>query len=434
MTTLTRELRRSPENTVREASPHRRGGARKVIEQLAVHHHEPPSMTPAQCELRNRLQCAHGRQPATGAIDRRGVQGIDRLTTECAQQHWFALPSPAICRSESSYRAAVRWRDPLAEAKSWSGGRGADWPELVDHAQRTLPQTSVRRSGGRSQAPRRRRVGRFEDSMRRCRATSRRRRQPRVGAPILAGGTGKEMGSTGRRRRSGPDELPAGDAVVHRGLTTLVHFLCQIRWARWVAMRGAKSAWPSRHERGRARRGVRGRRWRRVDLRRFVREAESRGVPAAGTLTGGPRRPEITLPRSRWRAAGISCVRVADAAMRAAEEKRLAERPIGSRAAENLFPGSKSTRATQIAAFNLAQPPGGGVGYRSTSCRCILVCSGLSLGASKAEWLKLAESAAGAAGAAEDRFVLAPRTTCSDAMKRGSTGCTIFFARAPLVR
>ena len=60
--TLTRELRRSLENTVRTARRVAEVGARKAIEQLAVHHHEPwPSMTPAQRELRNRLR-AHGRQ------------------------------------------------------------------------------------------------------------------------------------------------------------------------------------------------------------------------------------------------------------------------------------------------------------------------------------------------------------------------------------
>ena len=62
MPTLNREFRRSLENTVRAARRAAEAGARKVIEQLAVHHHEPwPSMTPAQRELRNRLR-AHGRQ------------------------------------------------------------------------------------------------------------------------------------------------------------------------------------------------------------------------------------------------------------------------------------------------------------------------------------------------------------------------------------
>ena len=64
MTSLTRGLRRSLENTVRAARRTAEAGARKVIEQLAVHHHEPwPSMTPAQRELRNRLRAPPPRTP-----------------------------------------------------------------------------------------------------------------------------------------------------------------------------------------------------------------------------------------------------------------------------------------------------------------------------------------------------------------------------------
>src|SRR5512137_651808 len=91
MTTLSRELRRSLENTVREARRTAEAGARKVIEQLAVHHHEPwPSMTPAQRDLRNRLR-AHGRQLGDRRDEQRGLQAIDRLTSECAYEHWHRL-------------------------------------------------------------------------------------------------------------------------------------------------------------------------------------------------------------------------------------------------------------------------------------------------------------------------------------------------------
>ena len=54
MSALSRELRRSLENTVREARRIAEAGARNAIEQLAVHHHEPyTSMTPEQRELRS---------------------------------------------------------------------------------------------------------------------------------------------------------------------------------------------------------------------------------------------------------------------------------------------------------------------------------------------------------------------------------------------
>ena len=70
MTTLTRELRRSLENTVREARRAAEAGALKAIEQLAVHHHEPwQGMAPGQRELRNRLR-AHADSSAIGATSR----------------------------------------------------------------------------------------------------------------------------------------------------------------------------------------------------------------------------------------------------------------------------------------------------------------------------------------------------------------------------
>ena len=91
MPTLTRDLRRRLDTTVRQARRAAEAGAHKAIEQLAVHHHEPwPSMTLAQRELRNRLR-AHGRQLGDRRDERRGEQAIDRLTTECAYEHWHRM-------------------------------------------------------------------------------------------------------------------------------------------------------------------------------------------------------------------------------------------------------------------------------------------------------------------------------------------------------
>jgi hypothetical protein len=83
MATLTRELRRLLENTVKAARRAAEAGAHKVIEQLAVHHHEPwPSMTPAQRELRNRLR-AHGRQLGDRRDERRGMHARMNIGTAC---------------------------------------------------------------------------------------------------------------------------------------------------------------------------------------------------------------------------------------------------------------------------------------------------------------------------------------------------------------
>src|SRR5438105_3084091 len=132
MTTLTRELRRSLENTVREARRIAESGARKVIEQLAVHHHEPyTSMTPEQRELRNALR-AHGRQLGDRRDDRRGVQGIDRITTECAYEHWHRmLFARYLAESELLIEPLSGVAISLTECEELARVEGRDWLELA---------------------------------------------------------------------------------------------------------------------------------------------------------------------------------------------------------------------------------------------------------------------------------------------------------------
>jgi hypothetical protein len=147
MPTLSRELRRSLENTVRAARRTAEAGARKIIEQLAVHHHEPwPSMTPAQRELRNRLR-AHGRQLGDRRDDRRGVQGIDRLATECAYEHWHRmLFARYLAECELLIEPQSGVAISLAECEELARASARDWLELAaDYAQRMLPQ--IFRSG-----------------------------------------------------------------------------------------------------------------------------------------------------------------------------------------------------------------------------------------------------------------------------------------------
>ena len=142
MQTLTRDLRRSLENTVRDARRIAETGAAKVIEQLAVPHHEPwPSMTPEQRKLRNALR-AHGRQLGDRRDERRGEQAIDRLTTECAYEHWhrmlfarFLAETNLLIEPESGMDIT------LEDCRELARERGEDWLELASlFAQRMLPE------------------------------------------------------------------------------------------------------------------------------------------------------------------------------------------------------------------------------------------------------------------------------------------------------
>ena len=71
----------------------------------------------------------------------------------------------------------------------------------------------------------------------------------------------------------------------------------------------------------------------------------------------------------------------------------------------NLFGLEIDPRCTQIAAFNLAFAAWRRVGHRPLP-QLNLACSGLALGVTKPEWLKLAEKAVTAADPAAKRDLL----------------------------
>lgn len=141
MASLDRNLRRNLENAVKKARRVAEAGARDVLDQLAVGHHEPwPALTPEQRELRNRLR-VHGRQLGDG-LDEKGSQSVDRLSGECAYEHWhrllfarFLAENDLLVEPNSSMALS------LDECRELARERGVDWLVLAsDFAQRMLPQ------------------------------------------------------------------------------------------------------------------------------------------------------------------------------------------------------------------------------------------------------------------------------------------------------
>ena len=142
MTTLSRDLRRILERAVVEARRTAEAGARKALEALGVGHHEPwPGTSPLQRALRNRLR-AHGRQLGDHRDERRGTQSIDRLTAECAYEHWhrmlfarFLAENALLIEPESGMDIT------LEDCQALARERRRDWLELAaEFAQRMLPQ------------------------------------------------------------------------------------------------------------------------------------------------------------------------------------------------------------------------------------------------------------------------------------------------------
>lgn len=437
MGTLSRDLRRALENTVRQARRTAEAGARKVIEQLAVHHHEPwANVTPAQRELRNRLR-AHGRQLGDRRDERRGVQGIDRLTTECAYEHWHRmLFARYLAECELLIEPQSGVAISLGECEELARAEGRDWLELAaDYAQRMLPQ--IFRSGDpvlevalppetrsaledlMKALPRE--VFVADDSLGWVYQFWQADKKEEVDAALRVGG------------KAGANELPAKTQLFTEDYMVLflLHNTLGAWWAgKVLAANPAMAEFASNEDELRAACKVGDVEW---TYLRFVREEGKPWRPAAGTFDGWPRAAKDITLLDPCMGSGHFLVFALPmlAAMRAAEERRSAEAVIDAVLHDNLFGLEIDPRCTQIAAFNLALAAWRRIGYRQLPA-LHLACSGLSLGVSKAEWLKLAERAAQELPVPPKTDLLGTKDNLfSDAMKRGFERLYDLFARAP---
>jgi hypothetical protein len=446
MTTLSRDLRRQLESTVRQARRTAEGGACKAIEQLAVHHHEPwPSMTPSQRELRNRLR-AHGRQLGDRRDDRRGVQGIDRLTTECAYEHWHRLLfARYLAECELLIEPQSGVAVSLSECEELARAEGRDWLELAaDYAQRMLPQ--IFRSGDPvlevALPPETRSA--LEDLMKAL---------PRdvfvaddsLGWVYQYWQADRKEEVNRSEKKIGADELPAVTQLFTEDYMVLflLHNTLGAWWAgKVLAAKPALAESASNEGELRAACAVGDVEW---TYLRFVRDPSlpsppGRGAggegawrPAAGTFDGWPKAARDITLLDPCMGSGHFLVFALPllAAMRAAEEGLTAEAAIEAVLRDNLFGLEIDPRCTQIAAFNLALAAWRRVGYRQLPT-LHLACSGLSPGVSKTEWLKLAERAAQALPVPPKTDLLGTEDNLfSDASRRGFERLYDLFARAP---
>ena len=434
MTTLTRELRRSLENTVRAARRTAEAGALKVIEQLAVHHHEPwPSMTPAQRELRNRLR-AHGRQLGDRRDDRRGVQNIDRLTTECAYEHWHRLLfARYLAECELLIEPQSGVAISLAECEELARADGRDWLELAAvYAQRMLPQ--IFRSGDPvlevGLPPETRST--LEDLMKSL---------PRdvfvaddsLGWVYQYWQADRKEEVNRSETKIGADELPAVTQLFTEDYMVLflLHNTLGAWWAgKMLALKPALADSAANEGELRAACAVGDVEW---TYLRFVREDGEPWRPAAGTYEGWPSAAKDITLLDPCMGSGHFLVFALPmlAAMRTAEEELPAEAAIEAVLRDNLFGLEIDPRCTQIAAFNLALAAWRRIGYRPLP-GLHLACSGLSLGVTKAEWLKLVERAAQALPVPPRTDLLGTEDNLfSDSMRRGFERLYDLFARAP---
>ena len=453
MSALSRESRRALERAVRKARAAAEAGAGKALESLAVGRREPwESMTPDGRALRNRLR-AHGRHLGDRRDPRSGTQATGRLMRECAYEHWhrmlfarFLAEAGLLIEPETGVAVTLAEAKELARATGdrplATGDRPHDWLALAGAwAGRMLPQ--IFRAGDPvldvALPPE-------------TRAALEALLEGLPRATFLADdslGWVYQFWQADRKEavnrsgvKIGADELPAVTQLFTEDYMVLflLHNTLGAWWAgKVLAARPGLAQSAGSEEALREACKVGAVEWRYL---RFVRAEGEDGAPgpwrpAAGAYPGWPRAAKDVTLCDPCMGSGHFLVFALPilAALRMAEEGLSREAATDAVLRDNLFGLEIDPRCTQIAAFNLAFAAWRAAGYRPLPA-LNLACSGLAVGASKAEWRRLAERAAAAADPAAARDPLGAEETLRAAgveerVKNGLEALHGLFAAAP---
>ena len=401
MATLERNLRRDLEKAVRKARRVAESGARKVLEQLGVNHHEPyGSMTSEQRALRNRLR-VHGRQLGDSRDRQKGTQSMGRLIQECGYEHWhrmlfarFLADADLLIEPQSGVSIT------LAECQELARETGTDWLVLAsDYAERMLPQIFRKDDPvlDISLPPETR--SELEDLLKAL-------PQDAFAADDSLGWVyqfwqaDKKKEVNRSETKIGADELPAVTQLFTEDYMVqfLLHNTLGAWWAGKVLEKHPDLAATAISENElREACKVGDIEW---NYLRFVREEEQGGAdkpwrPAAGTFEGWPKAAKDITLFDPCMGSGHFLVFALPilAAFRMLEEELDRRTAVDAVLRDNLFGLEVEQRCTQIAAFNLAFAAWRKAGYRPLP-QLNLACSGLAIGVTRAEWMRLAEKAA----------------------------------------
>jgi hypothetical protein len=391
---LDRNLRRDLENAVRKARSGSEVGARKALELLAVHHHEPyGTLSLAQRSLRNRLR-ARGRQLGDRRDERRGTQRIDRLVAECAYEHWhrmlfarFLAENDLLIEPESGVALS------LDECREFARERGATWLLLASgFAERMLPQ--IFRPGDpvlevslpleTFQA-----LDEILDALPSPVFTA----DDSLGWVYQFWQAEQKAEIDESRRKIGADELPAVTQLFTEDYMVLflLHNTLGAWWAGKVLANHPDLATTAATEDDvRAACAVNGIHW---TYLRFVRTQGCPWQPAAGTFEHWPRSARDLRLLDPCMGSGHFLVFALPilASLRAFEEGLSAAAAMCAAIEQNLFGLEVDRRCTQIAAFNLAFAAWRATGYQ-TLPTMNLACTGLGINARAEDWVRLGGS------------------------------------------
>lgn len=407
MASLDRKLRRDLEGAVKEARRVAEAGARQAIDQLAVGHHEPwAALSPEQRKLRNRLR-AHGRQLGDKLDDRKGTQTIERLTRECAYEHWHRLLfARFLAENELLVEPESGMALSLDECRELAREQGKDWLVLAsDFAQRMLPQ--IFRAGDpvlevALPPEKRQELEAILERLARDVFTA----DDSLGWVYQFWQADQKDAVNASENKIGADELPAVTQLFTEDYMVLflLHNTLGAWWAGKVLAAQpdlARSAASDGEVRAAC--AVQGIEW---SYLRFVREGEV-WRPAAGTFPGWPRAAKNLTMLDPCMGSGhfLAFALPILVALRREEEKLSVVEAVDAVLRDNLFGLELDPRCTQIAAFNVGLTAWKLAGYRPLPA-LNLACAGLGINAPLVAWTALAAGDAPAESAMKQLYEL----------------------------
>ncbi len=441
MPILDRTLRGDLKTCIEKARRLAEAGALDALKELGVEDRDAPGHLSAERRaLRNRLR-AHARQLGDARDAKTGTQAVGRLKGEIAYEHWHRmLFARFLAENDLLIEPSSGLAITLDDVKELAGG--GDWLELAsDYAERMLPQ--IFRKGDpvlevalpvnvRSE---------LEDLLKALPATVF-QADDSLGwvYQFWQAEQKKKINDSGVK--IGADELPAVTQLFTEDYMVLflLHNTLGAWWAgKVLAADPALAVSAVDEDELRAACAPSGITW---TYLRFVRDGTEDGThgpwrPAAGTFEGWPKAAKDITMLDPCMGSGHFLVFAVPilVAFRMAEEGLSREAAVEAVLRDNIHGLEIDPRCTQIAAFNLAFAAWRMVGYRPLP-PLQLACSGLAIGVTKAEWLRLGERAAALADPDARRDLLGTETTLLNAgvdarIRTGLERMYDLFAKAP---
>lgn len=403
MPPLDPQLRRRLENTVVAARGEAEAGARAALDALAVSHHEPFShMKPETRALRNHLR-ARARQLGD-TQSARGELTIDRLSHECAYEHWHRmLFARFLAENNLLIDPVSKVAVSLAECEELAKDEGVHtWELAARFAQAMLPQ-----------------IFRVEDPLLKVALPTERRVELETLLANLPQAVftaddslgwvyqfwqrdAKDAANEGVKSgaKIDADTLPAVTQLFteHYMVLFLLHNTIGAWWAgkqmaTWPADKAKSLASEADCRAAVALPGYT------FEYLRFVKDEASgaEGVwrPAAGTYPGWPKAAKDLKVLDPCCGSGHFLVATLEllVRLRMAEERLSSADAVAAVLRDNLFGLELDQRCTQIAAFNVALAAWKLAGSKHISLPDLhLACSGMAPNCTEDQWVKLAET------------------------------------------